>query len=258
MKKIWTIIREEEPVLIIGSPCCTAFCALQRLSEGKGDVGLKRELKRKAVEYITLCCLIFEYQVQIGTVYPARTPTNGIIINTSKHAKSAGNGRSRDSSCRSVYVWTVAARSKGGVKLSIHFCADGDTIETVFRTIISVNQLSTHGAVSDLCEEYSSCQTRTGRPVLAEQSDPLFAPADLLITAPTPSIEIPARGILLQKHKERVEKLPQPDRLIKICTDAGFLKTVEVGQYFMTKHTDEFLQSTEPVTCREYTLPRDK
>ena len=45
---------------------------------------------------------------------------------------------------------------------------------------------------------------------------------------------------------------------IKICTDVGFLKTVEVGQYFMTKHTDEFLQFAEPVTCREYTLPRDE
>ena len=35
-------------------------------------------------------------------------------------------------------------------RLSIHFCADGDTIETVFRTIISINQLSIYGAVSDL------------------------------------------------------------------------------------------------------------
>ena len=26
----------------------------------------------------------------------------------------------------------------------------------------------------------------------------------------------------------------------------------------MTKDTDEFLQSTEPVTCRECTLPRDE
>ena len=25
----------------------------------------------------------------------------------------------------------------------------------------------------------------------------------------------------------------------------------------MTKHTDEFLQIAEPVTCRDYTLPRD-
>ena len=44
-------------------------------------------------------------------------------------------------------------KSKGGEKLSIHFCADGGTIETVVRTIISVNQLSIYGAVSDLCEE---------------------------------------------------------------------------------------------------------
>ena len=97
-----------------------------------------------------------------------------------------------------------------------------------------------------------------GRPVLAGQSDPLFEPADLLIMTPTSSIEIPAQENLLQKHKQRVENLPQPDRVIKICTDAGFLKTVEVGQYFMTKHTDEFSQFTEPVTCREYTLPRDE
>ena len=41
-------------------------------------------------------------------------------------------------------------KSKGGAKLSIHFCTDGDTIETVFRTIISVNQHSIHGAVSDV------------------------------------------------------------------------------------------------------------
>ena len=33
-------------------------------------------------------------------------------------------------------------KSKGGGKLSFHFCADADTTETVFRTIISVNQLS--------------------------------------------------------------------------------------------------------------------
>ena len=44
----------------------------------------------------------------------------------------------------------------------------------------------------------------------------------------------------------------------KICTDAGFLTTVEVGHYFMTRHTDEFLQFAEPVTCRENTLPRDE
>ena len=54
-----------------------------------------------------------------------------------------------------------------------------------------------------------------------------------------------------------MERLSQQDRVIKVCTDAGFLKTVEVGQYFMIKHTDEFFKFAEPVTCREYTLPRD-
>ena len=69
----------------------------------------------------------------------------------------------------------------------------------LFRTIISVNQLSIYGAVSDLCEEYGTCQTRTGRPVLAGQSDPLFEPARLLMTTPTPSTEVPAQEIFSAK-----------------------------------------------------------
>ena len=46
--------------------------------------------------------------------------------------------------------------------------------------------------------------------------------------------------------------------MVKICTDVGFLTTVEVGQYFMTKDTEEFSQFTETVACREYTMPRDE
>ena len=91
----------------------------------------------------------------------------------------------------------------------IHFCADGDTIETVFRTIISVTQLSIYRAVSDLCAEYSSCRTRTVRPVLAGQSDPLFELASLLMTTPTRSTEVHAQEDLLQKYTERVERLSQ-------------------------------------------------
>ena len=55
-----------------------------------------------------------------------------------------------------------------------------------------------------------------------------------------------------------MERLSQQNRVIKFCTDAGFLTTVEVGQYFMTKDTEEFSQFTESVACREYTLPRDE
>ena len=68
-------------------------------------------------------------------------------------------------------------KSKGGGKLSIHFCAEPGTIETVFRTINSVNQLSIYGAVADMCKECDSCHDRTGRPVVEGQSDPLFVPS---------------------------------------------------------------------------------
>ena len=149
-------------------------------------------------------------------------------------------------------------KSRGGGKLSTLFCADGGTIETVFRTIIFVNQLSTYGAVSDLCEEYKTCQVRTRRPVLAGQSDPLFVAASLLTKAPTTSTDDPVQEDLLQKYQERMERLSQQSRVIKICIDAGFFTTVGVGQLFLTKDTEEFSQFTKSVACREYTLPKDE
>ena len=75
---------------------------------------------------------------------------------------------------------------------------------------------------------------------------------------PTPSIDDPAQEDLLQKFQERLERLSQQNRVIKFCTDAGFLTTVDVGQYFTTKDTEKFSQFTESVACREYTLPRDE
>ena len=45
-------------------------------------------------------------------------------------------------------------KSKGHGKLWIHFAADYPTIETVFRIIISANQLSIYGAVANICDEF--------------------------------------------------------------------------------------------------------
>ena len=147
-------------------------------------------------------------------------------------------------------------KSKGGGKLSIHFSADGETVEIVFRTIISVDQLSIHGAVSDMCEECNTCHDRTGRPVVAGQSNPLLVPS--VMKTHIPLTDDLAQEDLLQRYQERIEKLSQQDRVIKFCTEAGFLITVEVGQYFMTKDTEEFSQFTDSVACRECTLPRDE
>ena len=93
---------------------------------------------------------------------------------------------------------------------------------------------------------------------MAGQSYPLIVPTSSLMKTPTPSTDEPVQEDLLQKYQERVERLSQQNRVIKFCTDAGFLTTVDVGQYFMTKDTEELSQFTESVACREYTLPRNE
>ena len=149
-------------------------------------------------------------------------------------------------------------KSKGAGKLSIHYCADFATIETVFRTIISVNQLSLYGAIAEMCEDFESCHDRTVGPVVRGQSSPSFVPNVIKTNIPL-NDDHANKELLLQRYGERIEKLSQQDRLSKFCTDAGFLTTVEVGQYFMTKDTEEFSQFTDDaVACREYTLPRDE
>ena len=96
--------------------------------------------------------------------------------------------------------------SKGGGKLSIHYCVDFATIETVFRTIISVNQLGLYGAVAEMCEEYESCHDRTGGPVVRGQSSPSFVPS--VIKTNIPLNDDPAhKEFVLQRYRERIEKL---------------------------------------------------
>ena len=88
-------------------------------------------------------------------------------------------------------------KSKGGGKLSIHDCADHETIETVFRTIVSVNQLSLFGAVAEMCEEYESYHNRTVRPVVGGQSESSFVPS--VIKTNMPLNDDPAQEVYLSQ-----------------------------------------------------------
>ena len=147
-------------------------------------------------------------------------------------------------------------KSKGGGKLSIHYCADLETIET-FLISVSVNQLSLYGAVAEMCEEYEPYHA--GRPVVGEQqSSSSFVPNVINTNVPLNNDDPTHKDLLLQQNGERIEKLSQQDKLSKFFTDAGFLTAVEVGQYFMTKDSAEFTQFTDAVACHEYTLPRDE
>ena len=143
-------------------------------------------------------------------------------------------------------------KSKGLGKLSIHFAANQETIETIFRIIVSANQLSLYGAVTEVCEECESLHERMERPdVVMGQSIVLSA---IKTEVPLDSDDPANHHFLLQQYEERIDKLSQQDRLSKFCMDAGFLSVMENGQYFMTKDTGEQFHA---VACREYTLPRE-
>ena len=148
-------------------------------------------------------------------------------------------------------------KSKGHGKLSIHFCDDLETIQTIFRIIVSVNQLSLYGAVAEMCKEYETFHDRTGQPVVGGQSSSSFVPSIIKTEVLLDRDDLARKDLLLQQYGERIEKLSQQDNLSKFCMDAGFLNVVEIGQYFMTKDTEEFSQFTDTVACREYTVTRE-
>ena len=73
-----------------------------------------------------------------------------------------------ESGCPNFRATTPLSRgqlkSQGHGKLSIHFAAVQETTETIFRIIVSANQLSLYGAVAEMCEEYETFHDRSGRP----------------------------------------------------------------------------------------------
>ena len=142
--------------------------------------------------------------------------------------------------------------SKGKGKVSIHFTAETDTIDTIYRIILSVNQLSIYGAVAAICEEYEGHQDSTGQPVILVGQSIVLGEVKAEVLAHD---EEPREAqIVLQQYFQQVESLSPENRLSKFCKEAGFMSVVEVGQYFVTRNASEFLHT---VACREYTLPRD-
>ena len=145
--------------------------------------------------------------------------------------------------------------SNGHGKLSIHYAADLKTVETIFRIIVSANQLSLYGAVAEICEEDESYHAV--RPVVMGQSSSSLVLSVIKTDAPLDCDGPVNQDHLLQQHGERIEKLSQQDKLSKFCMDAGFLNVVEIGQNFMTKDAAD-LPQFHAVACREYTLPGEE
>ena len=145
-------------------------------------------------------------------------------------------------------------KSKGRGKLSIHFTADQDTVDTIYRLILSVNQLGVYGAVAAICKEFEDHQDRTVQLViLVGQSIVLGeVKAETLVHDEDPRND----QIICQQYIQQVESLSPENRVSKFCKEAGFMRVVEAGPYFVTKDTGDFRQF-QSVACRKYTLPRD-
>ena len=102
-------------------------------------------------------------------------------------------------------------KSKGHGKLSIHFTADYSTTETIFRILVSANQLCLYGAVANMCEEFETYQDRSGEPdVLMGQSIVL---SEIKAEVPLEN-DIPShQDLLLQRYEERIEMLSQENKV---------------------------------------------
>ena len=94
-------------------------------------------------------------------------------------------------------------KSKGHGKLSIHYCADLETIETIFCIIISVNQLSLYGAVAEMCAEYETLHDRTGQPVVGGQSSSSFVPSVIKTEALLDCDDLARKDLLLQQYEKQ-------------------------------------------------------
>ena len=137
--------------------------------------------------------------------------------------------------------------------MSIHFSAEPETIDTIYRIILSVNQLSVYGAVAAICEEFVGQPDNTGQPVVLEGQSIVLGEVE----AEAPAQEEPQNSnVALQKYFQQVRQtFHLKTNWVNSVREAGFMSVVEVGQYFVTRNASEFLLKT--VACREYTLPRD-
>ena len=159
--------------------------------------------------------------------------------------------------CGSSALERGCLRSKGKGHMSVHFCGDDDTAELVLRKIISVNQLSVHGAVADMCDElacrFSGCSGSTRKLVVQNNSETVVIPTETSTTNQTPRTKESVHGNL--RLRTKVRNLPDHLQLIKLCSNAGITKTLAKGQYFRTLDDAELDKLRG--SCREKTLPRD-
>ena len=69
------LVRSTQPRLLIGSPECTAFSALQNLSKHKRDPTVVQDLYKRACRHIEFCTLLYGEQLKRGDLFVHEHPS---------------------------------------------------------------------------------------------------------------------------------------------------------------------------------------
>ena len=115
-------------------------------------------------------------------------------------------------------------KCQGQVVKSIHFNGSDETIESIFRTVIFVNQLSINGAVADLCGELRRDSVGTGKRVADENLESSVIPTKFLTANPISRTDVVVQGNLLHEYEQKFAELPEQQKLTKLCSNAGFFE----------------------------------
>ena len=123
--------------------------------------------------------------------------------------------------------------------IAIHHNGDLSSAELLFRTFISVNQLSVSTEQLRIVVENWLSKSQIMRfpaqeTALAQVNEQLDCrlPPEVLSVKTTPlGIDVPAQGNLLRGHSERVENLPEDTRVIQMSNTAGFMRKISPRQF---------------------------
>ena len=65
-KRAWAKIEEEQPMLLIGSPMCTAFSAWQHINNSQRDPEVTSKEYERGFCHFRFCCELYEHQAAHG------------------------------------------------------------------------------------------------------------------------------------------------------------------------------------------------
>ena len=143
-------------------------------------------------------------------------------------------------------------KKQGGRKENNNISQHVTRMRFLLKMVMSVIQLSLHGAVADMIQELLDDQIARGTLVALDQTE-----QEILIQRPIVEQRTndERQGNLLQDYEQRSERRPGDQKLSKLCSESG-LRLVEVGQFFYALPSLD--EPKNQSSCREYASPRDE